>query len=312
MIKRTLYFGNPAYLSCKNEQMEISLPEAVAIARGVASEKSGAFPVSATVPIEDIGIVILDHSQVTITHHLIHKLLESNVALITSDDKHLPTGLMLNLNGNTIQQERFEAQIEASVPLKKQLWAQTTVTKITNQAMVLKKYGINHENMLHWASSVKSGDSENHEARAAAYYWQHIFPDELMFTRQRDGRYPNNLLNYGYAILRGIMARSLVGSGLLPTLGIFHHNRYNAYCLADDMMEPYRPYVDLLVLDMMKKMQPTEELTKELKAQLLTVATLDVSLGGQNSPLMVATQNTAASLAKCFLGEVRRIAYPEM
>lgn len=303
MLKRTLYFGNPAYLRCQNEQLKIEIPGA-----DMLPEKDR----TTTIPIEDIGVVILDHSQVTISHHLIHRLLENNCALITCDDKHMPAGMMLNLDGNTLQQERFEAQLEASVPLKKQLWMQTIQTKITNQAMVLKQRGIKHDNMLHWVDSVKSGDSENHEARAAAYYWQNIFPEEMLFTRDPDGPSPNNLLNYGYAILRAITARSLTGAGLLTTLGIHHHNRYNAYCLADDIMEPYRPYVDRIVL-MITDSDPTvNELTKELKAQLLSIATVDVEINGQTSPLMVATQQTAASLAKCFLGETRKVVYPEM
>jgi CRISPR-associated protein Cas1 len=303
MIKRTLYFGNPVYLRCQNEQLQIEIPDADMLPLKDRTT---------TIPVEDIGVVILDHSQVTITHHLIHKLLENNVALITCDDHHLPTGLMLNLNGNTIQQERFEAQIEASIPLKKQLWAQTIEVKITNQASVLKKTGISHDNMLHWASSVKSGDSENHEARAAAYYWQNIFPDEFHFTREREGKYPNNLLNYGYAILRAITARSLVASGLLPTLGIHHHNKYNAYCLADDVMEPYRPFVDVIVLEIMDKYKTIFELSKEIKAELLSIPAMDITINGQNSPLMIGMQQTTASLAKCFLGEVRKIIYPEL
>ncbi len=303
MIKRTLYFGNPAYLRCRNEQLEIEIPGADMLPLKDRTT---------TIPVEDVGIVILDNSQITITHHLIHRLLENNVALITCNDSHLPTGLLLNLNGNTIQQERFEAQIEASVPLKKQLWAQTVEVKITNQAMVLKSKGLKYDNMLHWAASVKSGDANNHEARAAAYYWQNIFPDELLFTREREGNYPNNLLNYGYAIVRAIIARSLVASGLLPTLGIHHHNKYNAYCLADDIMEPYRPYVDVMVLDLMKRYSSVEELTREIKAELLSIATIDVDINYQNSPLMIATQLTTASLAKCFIGEARKIIYPEM
>jgi CRISPR-associated protein Cas1 len=303
MIKRTLYFGNPAYLKCRNDQLEIETP-----LKPNATEKEK----PRSIPIEDIGIVILDDPQITISHHLIHTLLENNVALITSNDRHLPVGLMLNLNGNTLQQERFENQINASLPLKKQMWHQTIETKIMNQAMVLKMNGIKHENMLHWVSSVKSGDSENHEARAAAYYWQNIFSSNLSFTREREGNYPNNLLNYGYAILRAIVARSLVGSGLLPTMGIHHHNRYNAYCLADDIMEPYRPYVDVIVLQLMKEYGETEELTKEMKAKLLSIATVDVIINGQSSPLMLATHLTTASVAKCFGNESRKIIYPEM
>jgi CRISPR-associated protein Cas1 len=265
-----------------------------------------------SIPIEDIGVVILDHSQVTITHHLVHKLLENNSALITCDDKHMPTGMMLNLNGNTLQQERFEAQLQATIPLKKQLWAQTIEVKIYNQAAVLKQRNIKHDNMLHWVQSVKSGDSENHEARAAAYYWQNLFPDEMFFTRDPDGGPPNNLLNYGYAVLRAVAARSLVGSGLLPTLGIHHHNRYNAYCLADDVMEPFRPYVDVVVLGIIDKNPKVNELTKGLKTVLLGIPVIDVVINGQSSPLMIAMQQTTASLAKCFMGEARKIVYPEL
>jgi CRISP-associated protein Cas1 len=303
MIKRTLYFGNPAYLRCRNDQLEIEIPGADTLPLKDRTT---------SIPVEDIGVVILDHSQLTITHHLIHRLLENNCALITCDDKHMPSGLMLNLNGNTLQQERFDAQINASVPLKKQLWAQTIEVKIQNQAAILKARGIKHDNMMHWVQSVKSGDSENHEARAAAYYWQNLFPEDVSFTRDPDGQSPNNILNYGYAILRAITARSLTGSGLLTTLGIHHRNRYNAYCLADDIMEPYRPYVDRVVLEIIDKNPKVDELTKELKTQLLGIPVVDVEINGQSSPMMIAMQQTTASLAKCFLGEARKISYPEL
>lgn len=303
MIKRTLYFGSPAYLCCSNEQLLIERPDD-------NSSEEKLKPV--TIPLEDIGIVILDHSQVTITHHLMHRLLENNCAFITTDDKHMPTGLMLNLNGNTLQQERFDAQIEASLPLKKQLWAHTVTTKILNQASVLAERGIKCDNMVHWANNVKSGDALNHEARAAAYYWQNLFSEEYLFLRDPDGGAPNNLLNYGYAILRAITARSLVGSGLLPTLGIFHRNRYNAYCLADDIMEPYRPYVDKLVLEVTDHQEIPEDLTRELKARMLSISSVDVSINGQTSPLMIAMQQTTASLAKCYSGELRKIVYPKI
>lgn len=236
MIKRTLYFGNPAYLSKKNDQLVINLPNAKGIDNLTGNN---------TVPIEDIGVVLLDHQQITITHGLLESLLNNNVAVITCDKNHLPSGLMLPLEGNQVQSERFHDQIEASLPLKKQLWQQTIAAKITNQAVVLANHrDVNTKNMEYWASVVKSGDPENHEARAAAYYWGNLFPEIPDFRREREGIAPNALLNYGYAILRGIIARSLVSTGLLPTLGIHHHNRYNAYCLADDIMEPYRPVVD--------------------------------------------------------------------
>ncbi len=158
-----------------------------------------------------------------------------------------------------------------------------------------------------WAGEVRSGDPDNLEARAAVYYWANLFRD---FKREREGEPPNNLLNYGYAILRAIVARGLVGSGLLPTLGIHHHNRYNAYCLADDIMEPYRPYVDKLVVEMFDG--GMKELDKDAKSRLLSIPVLDVVIGGERNPLMIAVGQTTASLYKCFSGESRKIAYPDM
>ena len=309
MIKKTLYFGNPAYLSLKNDQLVIKLPEI---------EKNDSLPdifrqqSQVTKPIEDIGVVVLDNKQITITSGALEALLENNCAVITCDSKSMPVGLMLPLYGNTTQNERFRQQLSASVPLMKQLWQQTIKAKIYNQATLLNTYtNEEHKCMKIWATEVKSGDSDNLEARAAAYYWKRLFPIEG-FTRDRNGLPPNNLLNYGYAILRAVVARALVSSGLLPTLGIHHHNRYNAYCLADDIMEPYRPYVDQLVYNMIQTNPDYQELNKSIKAQLLSVPTLEVVIAGKRSPLMVAVSQTTASLYKCFSGELRRIAYPEM
>jgi CRISPR-associated protein Cas1 len=310
MIKKTLYFGNPTYLSKSNNQLVIKLPE---IERNDTLPESFKQESVRTIPIEDIGVVILDHQQITITHGLIEALLDNNCALITCDNNRLPVGLLLPLNSNTIQSERFQAQIDASIPLKKQLWQQTIQFKIANQAYVLQSYrGAIVGNMLAWTNNVKSGDVDNLEARAAAYYWANLFPNIPNFTRGREGVPPNNLLNYGYAILRAIVARSLVGSGLIPTLGIHHHNRYNAYCLADDIMEPYRPYVDKLVIEIMESGIDIRELSKEIKSQLLTIPVLDVVINEQRSPLMIAVTQTTASLAKCYIGESRKLIYPEM
>lgn len=224
----------------------------------------------------------------------------------------MPVGLMLPLCGNTTQNERFRKQLEASLPLKKQMWQQTIQTKIRNQAQILAQCtGEKAKCMFVWANNVRSGDPDNLEARAAAYYWKTMFADVDGFTRDRDGLPPNNLLNYGYAILRAVVARGLVSSGLLPTLGIHHHNRYNAYCLADDIMEPYRPYVDRLVYSLFKEKGENVIMDKAVKTVLLTIPTLDVHIGGKRSPLMVAVGQTTASLYKCFAGELRRIQYPE-
>lgn len=309
MIKKTLYFGSPVYLSLRNAQLVIKLPSV---------EKNASLPESfkqqseVTKPIEDIGVVVLDHKQITVTSGVLEAMLENNCAIITCDSKSLPVGLMLPLYGNSTQNERFRQQLDASLPLKKQLWQQTVKSKIENQTAVLSACTKSEVRcMTVWANDVKSGDPENVEARAAAFYWKTLFSDIDGFTRDREGIAPNNLLNYGYAILRAVVARGLVTSGLLPTLGIHHHNRYNAYCLADDIMEPYRPYVDELVYGMVQTIGDYTELTREIKATLLTIPTLEVKISGKRSPLMVAVGQTTASLYKCFSGELRRICYPE-
>ncbi len=295
MIKRTLCFSNPTYLSVKLNQLVISFPE--------KEEKK-------TIPIEDIGVVILDSPQITVTQTVLVKLLENNTAVVTCNSSHHPIGLQLCLDGNTLQSERFQKQISASEVLKKNLWQQTIQSKIYNQAMFLQELGIPIRNMLLWSRSVTSGDTKNHEARAAAYYWENLLQPHDNFKRERFGEYPNNFFNYSYAILRAIVARNLVGSGLLPTLGIHHKNKYNAYCLADDIMEPYRPYADRLVLETIQKYPDTEDINKEIKSMLLTLPVIDVKINKQQRPLLVAVAETTASLAQCFAGKRRKIKYP--
>ena len=305
MIKKTLYFGNPAYLSLRNGQLVIRLPgvEKAELPDIVKQETVR------TIPIEDIGVVVLDNKQITITQGALAELVANSAAVITCDSKCMPTGMLLPLSGNTLYQERFRNQIEAAIPLRKQLWQQTVKAKIENQAYCLQKNTSKSFVPLHvLARKVRSDDADNHEAQAAAYYWKNIFSDG--FTRDKEGVPPNNLLNYGYAILRAVIARALVGSGLLPVYGIHHHNRYNAYCLADDIMEPYRPFVDDLVISTMKKMEVSDDLTVDLKREMLSIPVLDVVISGKRSPLMIAAGLTAASLAKCYNGEVREISYP--
>ncbi|MFA6832137.1 MAG: type II CRISPR-associated endonuclease Cas1 [Bacteroidaceae bacterium] len=309
MIKQTLYFGNPAYLSTKDEQLLMRIPEVEKDTILTEVDKKRAVR---SFPIEDIGVVILDDKQITITQGLIDKLLSNNCAVICCDNKRMPSGLLLPLMGNTVQNERFRLQIESSLPLRKQLWQQTVQQKIRNQASVLSTKGDYAKSMYCWAEKVKSGDVENVEGRAAAHYWRHLFPPDMFFVRGQEEGPPNNLLNYGYAILRAVIARSLVASGLLPTFGIHHHNRYNAYCLADDIMEPYRPYVDKLVLEIIDEHKDVSVLSKEIKARLLSIPVLDVRIDGEMSPLMVAASTTTASLYKCFNGESRKIVYPEL
>ena len=307
MIKRTLCFSNPTYLSLRQMQMLIRFPEIIN-QEGIPQKLKDEAQV--TIPVEDIGVVVLDHKQITITQGLMAALLDNNCAVVTCDDRHMPVGLHLPLMGNSIQNERFRAQLDASLPLQKQLWQQTVQQKILNQAAILQSIAVEQRNMQAWAKDVKSGDADNLEGRAAAYYWRNIFPSLPDLVRGKEEEPPNNLLNYGYAIVRAVVARSLVSAGLLPTLGIHHHNRYNAYCLADDIMEPYRPYVDKAVIDIMQSGADYKELSTEIKRSLLGIPVMEVVINGTRSPLMTAAQTTANSLVKCFTGEMRKLIYP--
>ncbi|MCC4212835.1 type II CRISPR-associated endonuclease Cas1 [Leeuwenhoekiella parthenopeia] len=297
MIKRTLFFGNPAYLSTRNEQLVVNFPQ---------EDKK-----EATIPIEDLGYIVLEDSQITITNGLLMKLVQNKTAVITCDKQHLPCSFLQPLVGHSEQTERIKHQLNASVPLKKNLWQQTVQTKIGNQAAHLRLHRKNSLKLERWATEVKSGDTINHEAIAAAYYFQNLFEEVPGFSRNQKGVPPNNLLNYGYAILRAVTARALVSSGMLPSVGIFHKNKYNAFCLADDVMEPYRPYVDSLVYEMVRAGEDLEELTMDLKAVLLTIPAMDVVIDGKQSPLMVAMSRTTSSLYDCFLGNSRKILYPD-
>jgi CRISP-associated protein Cas1 len=291
MIKRTLYFGSPVGLTMKNKQLVVEF---------LNEEKA---------PVKDIGLLMLDHYQISISHALISALQANNSIIISCDEKHHPLGMMLPLWINSEFTEKLRMQIAVSLPLKKQLWQQTVVAKIRNQAALLKKRGIKADNMETWARKVRSGDPENFEARAAAYYWEHIFY-EKNFRRHRFGEAPNNLLNYAYAILRAVLARSLVSSGLLPALGIHHSNRYNPFCLVDDVMEPYRPLVDELVIEILENETDIEQLNPALKKKLLQVPVLDVEINNKKSPLMVGAQQTSSSLIQCFEGKSKKIKYP--
>lgn len=298
-MKRTIYLGNPAYLQKKNFQLQINYPK----------EDERPSPI---IPIEDIGILVLDNPQITMSHALMQALLVQNIAVLSCNESHLPTGMFLHLDSNTLQTERFNYQINASEALKKQLWKQTIEDKIKNQKTVLKYVGKNTKKMDYWQRTVLSGDTKNNEARAAAYYWSQVFDDEN-FRRDRHGEPPNNMLNYGYAILRAAVARALAGSGLLCTLGIYHKNRYNSFCLADDIMEPYRPFVDFAVLKHIDEFgYPNTFLEKEEKATMLSIMQLDTQFDKSISPLMVAIEKTTASLYQCFEGSRRKILYPNL
>lgn len=297
MLKRTLFFENPAYLSTKNEQLVVNFPE---------EDKD-----EKTIPIEDLGYMVLEDPQITVTTGLLRKLIDNKTAVITCNQQHLPTGFLQPLVGHTEQTERMRHQLNASVPLKKNLWQQTVIAKIDNQANHFLARGKNALRLKRYAKDVKTGDWNNQEALAAAFYFQNLF-DIANFSRNQKGMAPNNLLNYGYAILRAVAARALVSSGLLPSLGIFHHNKYNAFCLADDVMEPYRPFVDAVVYDIVDSGCQIEDLNTNLKSNLLMLPAIDVVIDGKRSPLMNAMSRTTASLFDCFEGSKRKILYPEM
>ncbi|WGH77021.1 type II CRISPR-associated endonuclease Cas1 [Tenacibaculum tangerinum] len=295
MLKRTIYIGNPSYLRLKQHQLVVACTN--------TKEPKG------TVPIEDMALLVLDHPQITLSTQLINRLMGNTVAIVHCDNHHLPSGLMLPMAGHSQLTERWRHQLAASIPLKKQLWKQTITAKITNQKELLAKYQQPTEAMNVYLQKLVSGDETNMEGKAANHYWKYILTD---FQRERFGEAPNNFLNFGYAVLRSIVARALVSSGLLPAMGIFHKNKYNPYCLADDIMEPYRPFVDLLVLEYITLHPTEEELTQQAKAHLLTIATQDVLIDAKKRPLLVAVTTTTASLYKCFTGERRTILYPLM
>ena len=292
MIKRTLFFGNPAYLSTRHDQLVVHYPN---------TDKQ-----EKTIPVEDVGYVVLEHPQITITNGLLMKLVQNKTAVITCDKQHLQP-----LVGHTEQTERIRHQLNASLPLKKNLWQQTIVAKIYNQAIHLEARGYKGLKLRNWSNAVKSGDTGNLEAIAAAYYFQNLFNRVEGFSRNQKGVAPNNLLNYGYAILRAIVARALVSSGMLPSVGIFHRNKYNAFCLADDIMEPYRIYVDAIVYDLVETGWDLRELSTKLKTELLKIPALNVYIDGKWSPLMNAVSRTTSSLYDCFQGINRRVLYPQ-
>lgn len=293
MIKRTLFFSNPYHLSLKDKQLVVT-------GKNELSSK--------TIPIEDIGFIVLEHWQISLTMKLIEELSQFNVATVFCDSKHMPSSMLLPLDAHHIQNELFRAQINATEPLKKNLWKLTIEAKIKNQARLLDKLGKTSTQLKAIAKTVKSADSDNREGFAARMYWITMFGKK--FIRDRYGEPPNPFLNYGYILLRSAVARALVGSGMLATLGIHHHNRYNAFCLADDIMEPYRPYVDEIAYDLDEKYPETFMLEKEHKAELLQLMSVDVKIGENRRPLMVALSQTTASLARCFTGETRKIVYP--
>lgn len=292
MLKKSILIENKASLTTKNLQLIIK----------TESRES-------SIPIEDIGIIVLDNREIYLSISAMNLLIENNSAVVVCNNKHMPNGLFLNLESHHIQQEIFKNQINASIPLKKKLWQQTIIEKINNQGILLERLNGKKNQLNYLAQKVLSGDTSNMEGAAAAAYWKQFF--EYNFKRERFGDYPNNFLNYGYAILRAATARSLSGSGLLNTLGIHHKSKYNAFALADDIMEPFRPLVDEKVAEIMLKHEE-QELNTVIKSELLSILTRTVYFKGEKSPLTIALQKTASSLQQCFTGKRKKIKYPKL
>jgi len=295
MLKKTILLENKASLTTKNLQLVIK------------SEIR-----ESAIPIEDIGFLVIDHPEIYLSIPAMNLLIEYNSSVILCGNNHLPNGMFLNLNSHHIQQEIFKSQIDASIPLKKQLWQQTVIEKITNQGILLEKITGEKNSFDFLCSKVLSGDSSNMEGVAASQYWKMFFDSyDIKFKRERFGDYPNNFLNYGYAILRAATARALSGSGLLNTLGIHHKSKYNAFALADDIMEPFRPIVDEKVFEIMQNYDE-QELNTVLKSELLQILTRTVYFKEEKSPLMVALQKTASALQQCYTGDRKKIKYPKL
>lgn len=292
MIKQTLMFTSPVSLSLKDKQIVITFKD----------NKD-----TVTRPIEDVGFVVIENPMVSITVPLLNELADNNVAVIFCDKKMMPKTMLMTLDGNTTQQESYKYQLNASLPMKKNVWKQLVECKIKNQSLLLNKVGKDGGVLKPYYLNVKSGDSDNREGAAAREYWRLLFDDG--FKREREGLSPNGMLNYGYTILRAAVTRALIGSGLYPAFGVFHRNRYNAFPLADDIMEPYRPFVDEIVYHLYYD-GAVNELDSQTKRRLLRVLFSDVKMGKVTRPLENALSLTTASLLKMYKGESDKLSLP--
>ena len=294
MLKRSLVFESPVILRLKDKQLVVSFKE-------LPDEKR-------TIPIEDIGFVLINHPMVSISMPLLNELASNNIAVVFCDEKGLPKSMLLNFDSNLTQGKIISEQLVAGEVLKKNLWKQIIVSKIKNQSLLLNKLGLDGESLKPLYMNVKSGDSDNKEGIAARLYFKTLFGKE--FTRDRNAGGINAFLNYGYAILRAATVRAALSSGLFPALGIFHHHRSNAFPLADDIMEPFRPFVDEIVYDLFRQNQ--SELTKENKGKLIASLYCDTYYEKVTRPLSVGLSITMASLAKCYINEHKTLNLPSV
>lgn len=306
MITRTLLLSNARSVRTKNNQLVVE-----------RINPDGDGYIQDTVPLEDISVIEVDSQQTTISSAVLARCAEYNVALVTCDAKHMPTSLVLPLVAHSSFTERLKPQLHVSIPMRKNIWRSVVQAKIRNQAHVLERTNGNGKALLRLIPKVQSGDKTNREAVAARYYWKHLFAKHNCvskpFHRAQDGVFPNNLLNYSYAILRSVVARALVSTGLHPSIGIFHTNKYNPFCLADDIMEVYRPFVDMLVCSVLQTVEePLYELTPDIKKRLLALSYLDTYTNQERKPLIQAVSQTTASLWRVLANESTLLILPEL
>lgn len=294
MLKRTIYISTDLKVSVKNAQL-------------ILADKSNGVEVS-KIPIEDMAFLIIDNKLVNITIPALNELVENNVGVLICNEKGMPNMMVSPLESNTLQGQRYRIQLDATLPAKKSIWQQLITAKIKNQSMLLNYLNLEGDVLKPYYRNVKSGDSDNREGVAARIYWSMLFGKG--FIRSRDGLPPNNLLNYGYSILRAATARAIVGAGLLPALGVHHRNRSNAYPLADDFMEPFRPFVDNVVYNM--TVNGITELSKGAKAELIQVLYSDTVVGRKMHPLSIALEMLCTSALKIMSGDGKLLSTPSL
>ena len=295
MIKRTIEISQePVHLTVKHDQLLLLAKD------DDRTQRAG-------IPCEDIGVVLVEHPGTTYSHAALDRLLHHGATVVICGRDHLPAGMLLPVGEHSQVVPRIHQQVALKKPLRKQLWKQIVQAKIRAQAANLPEKSPGRSRLLALARSVRSGDPTNVEAQAARAYWQ-VWLDDPAFRRDPAGLPPNNLLNYGYAIMRAAIARAVVAAGLIPAMGIQHRNRSDAFCLADDLVEPLRPLVDECVRDLHR--DGYAELIPSVKRTLLELLVTQVRTAGESGPLMVHLHRMVASLVRCYQGERRTLEIP--
>jgi CRISPR-associated protein Cas1 len=281
-------------LHIKNKQLMLTMPD--------GGQES--------MPLDDVGVLVASHPNISYTQSVLSTLLEQGGSFVACSRNCMPVGMLLPIESNYIQTERMALQASASVPCKKRIWQQIIKAKVKSQGELLKTLYKDDEGLLGLAEKVKSGDVGNVEAQAARRYWSKLFNDSS-FRRNRDAEDQNRFLNYGYAILRAIVARGLCATGLHPSLGVHHHNRYNAFCLADDVMEPMRAIVDKVVVEYTKDWGVKAPLDNSVKRMLIGTLQEKFLYNKEKRNLFDITNRIGSSLVACFNGEKTNIMFPE-